>query len=257
MNLRPLIFLTLLSNLLAGCTTEKVGWKFSRSLPIGAKTYGYQKVSRPDYQTRFGQFAEQFIVRPGDCSKNSSGWSDCENDRERSELMQKGEPERQTEGDQYWYRWSILLPKNYQSIPDIRMVFGQFDQEGKNCEPSFMFQEINGGYLLSVQPNLTGTTEKNKVLIDNDSFTGRWNDIVINALWTKQSNGWFKVWVNGNQKVSYTGKTMSCNEVFFKYGIYRSHVSRGKELSKSTTTVYYDGIMRSNVDGKMFTKLEE
>ena len=257
-NLQLPILILFFASLFTSCTNEKVGWKFSRSLPIGAPKHGHNWVSSPTHPTRFGQFSQQFLVKPGDCSRNNSGWSDCNSDRERAELLQTGEPNRQVEGDRYWYRWSILLPKTHRSIPKMRMYLGQFDQEGKNCEPSFMFQEIKGEYLLRIMPNISEETGNYQTLINNENFIGKWNDIVIDAFWTKKNNGWFNVWINGEQKVSYAGKTMSCDEVYFKYGIYRSRVSLGGELSKSiTTTAYYDGVIRSKTKKKMFMALDE
>ena len=75
------------------------GWRFKRSLPIGAKKHGYQVVSAPEHPVRYGKKSERFEVRPGDCSRSKGGsWDDCKEDRERSELIQVGY--RQKEGDE-------------------------------------------------------------------------------------------------------------------------------------------------------------
>ena len=75
------------------------GWRFERSLPDGAKKHGYRLVSTPDHPVRYGTKSERFEVRPGDCSRRLSGWDDCKNDRERSELIQRGKTQK--EGDEY------------------------------------------------------------------------------------------------------------------------------------------------------------
>jgi len=229
------------------------GWQFERSLPIGAKAHGYQVVSAPDHPVRYGKNSERFEVRPGDCSRSDYGWNDCRNDRERSELVQRGY--RQRQGDEYWYRWSIYLPITHQNIYRTKVAYAQFHQQG--CEPVFMFQEFDGGYWLNIQPNINKGIDDDRKLLESKEFVGKWNDIVVHARWTKQSNGWFKVWVNGRQSTFYEGKTMTCEEIFFKYGIYRSFISRSSKSESVTTIAYYDGVVRSNSKEGMFDALLE
>ena len=120
-----------------------------------------------------------------------------------------------------------------------------------------MFQEYDGGYWLNIQPPIRGYDD-NRKLLESEEFVGRWNDIVVHARWTRDNDGWFRVWVNGAEKTFYEGKTMSCYEVYFKYGVYRSFISRNRELSKSVTTIaYYDGVVRSKSPEHMFDPLPE
>jgi hypothetical protein len=234
------------------------GWRFERSLPVGAKRHGYQVVSAPEHPVRYGKKSERFEVRPGDCSSTKSGtWSDCRKDRERSELIQRGRTQRA--GDEYWYRWSIYMPEGHQNIYDVwtggtKLAYAQFHQEG--CSPVFMFQEYDGGYWLNIQPPIKRFDDDRK-LLEAKEFIGKWNDIVVYARWTRKNDGWFKVWVNGEEKTSHNGKTMLCDEVYFKYGVYRSFLSRS-ELSKTVTTIaYYDGVVRSKSREGMFDPLLE
>ena len=229
------------------------GWGFSRSLPLGAKKHGYQVVSAPDHPVRYGQYSEKFEVRPGDCSKGMGGHDDCKTDRERSELIQRGYTQRG--GDEFWYRWSIYLPPTHQNIYKTKLAYAHFHQEG--CPPVLMFQEYDGGYWLNIQPSINKGLDDNRKLLEATEFVGRWNDIVVHARWTKHSDGWFKVWVNGEEKTSYYGKTMSCKEVYFKYGIYRSFVSLNSKSKTVTTIAYYDGVVRSKSKEGMFDPLPE
>ena len=136
------------------------------------------------------------------------------------------------------------------------MCYGQFHQE--DCQPVFMFNEHGGGYRLSIDQQLIGYGEKTIRLLSAQDFVGRWNDIVVHAHWTKKDNGWMKVWVNGEEKVDYVGKTIACTKVYFKYGVYRSFISRREDLTKTvTTTVYYDGVVRSKSKEGMFDPLPE
>ena len=192
-------------------------------------------------------------MRPGDCGRDKGGrWDDCKNDRERSELTQRGYTQKG--GDEYWYRWSIYIPDSHQNLYGTKLAYGQFHQ--KRCPPVFMFQEYGGGYWLNIQPPIKGYDD-NRRLLEAKEFIGKWNDIVVHARWTGKNDGWFKVWVNGEEKTSYNGKTMSCKEVYFKYGVYRSFVSRS-QLSKTVTTIaYYDGVVRSKSKEGMFDALFE
>ena len=229
------------------------GWGFGRSLPLGAKKHGYQVVSAPDHPVRYGQYSEKFEVRPGDCSKGMGGHDDCKTDRERSELIQRYETQKR--GDEYWYRWSIYLPPTHQNIHRVKVAYGQFHQEG--CLPVVMFQEYEGGYWLNIKPSINKGLDDDRKLLEAKEFIGKWNDIVVHARWTKYSDGWFKVWVNGEEKTSYYGKTMSCKEVYFKYGVYRTFVSLNSKSKTVTTIAYYDGVVRSKSKEGMFDPLPE
>ena len=231
------------------------GWRFERSLRVGAKKHGYQVVSAPYHPVRYGQNSEKFEVRPGDCSRSTGGgWDDCKNDRERSELIQRGNTQK--EGDEYWYRWSIYIPESHQNLYRTKVCYGQFHQE--YCEPVLMFNEHEGGYWLSIDEQLIDYGEQNINLLRAQDFVGRWNDIVVHIRWTKKKNGWVKVWVNGEEKVEYVGKTIACRQVYFKYGVYRSFISRRKKLTETvTTTAYYDGVVRSKSKEGMFDPLPE
>ena len=54
------------------------------------------------------------------------------------------------------------------------------------------------------------------------------------------------VYVNGDRKVNYHGRTMKTNQVYFKYGIYRSHIDRFEKAKPGepmpTQIVYFAGV---------------
>ena len=166
-----------------GPLTSGSGWRFERSLPVGAKKHGYQVVSAPDHAVRYGQNSEKFEVRPGDCSRSDGGdWDDCKKDIEWSELIQRGKTQK--EGDEYWYRWSIYIPASHQNLYRTKVCYGQFHQE--DCQPVFMFNEHEGGYWLSIDEQLIGYGEQNLKLLSAQDFVGRWNDIVVHTRWPKR-----------------------------------------------------------------------
>jgi hypothetical protein len=129
-----------LALMLSGCQTIDRGsfGFFDRSL--NNKSYGYQVVDDPTGTAPTAK-VERFEVRRGDCGFDS-GWSDCKNDRERSELSQQ--KPRENPGSSYWYGWSIYFPSDYVTVAPTKVALGQFHQTG--AHPVWMFQELTGGY---------------------------------------------------------------------------------------------------------------
>ena len=214
---------------------------FKRSL--NDTSYGYQVVNDPT-GTAPSQFVERFEVRPGDCNANT-GWNDCKTDRERSELSEKGE--RNPVGSTYWYGWSIFVPDDYVNIYPTKTALGQFHQEGSH--PAWMFQNGSGGYFLD--DHISGSTRHYHKLIDEDELRGKWHHIEVHAKWATKNDGFFKVWVNGTEKVDYIGPTMTATKIYFKYGVYRSFLARYRKAKGAqevpAQTVYYANVRRATV----------
>ncbi len=222
---------------------------FKRSL--NDKPYGYQKVSDPIDANNL-KWVERFEIRNGDCGFQT-GWNDCETDRERSELSQQSN--RQKVGETYWYAWEIYFPIDYPSVYPAKTALGQFHQA--NGKPMFMFQNqthsvkgskevYSGGYHLDWHSN-----QKSKgfwQLINEDELRGKWHRIEVHAKWSKQSDGFFDVWVDGVQKAAFNGQTIEKEQVYFKYGVYRSYISRYKQAHNTevmpTQVVYYRNVVR-------------
>ncbi len=212
---------------------------FMRSL--NHTSYGYQQVVDPT-GTAPGKIVERFEVQPGDCSSNS-GWSDCANDRERSELSEASKGQNVGAN---WYGWSIYAPDDYNVVFPAKVALGQFHQD--KSHPVWMFQNGFGGYWLDDQ--VTGTTRKLYPLIDKKDFKGKWHKIEVNVKWTMADDGFFKVWVDGEQKVDYKGKTTSNNKPYFKYGVYRSFLKRYAMMNKGkkapAQVIYYANVKKGN-----------
>lgn len=213
---------------------------FDRSL--NTKSYGYQVLTDKTTGAPTSMI-ERFEVRPGDCSSNS-GWSDCANDRERSELSQKGG--RNLVESTYWYGWSMFVPVDYKNIYPTKVALGQFHQDGSH--PVWMFQ--NGMAGLSLDDQVYGSTRKYYPLIQESDLRGKWHQIEVHARWTKGETGFMNVWINGEQKVAYSGQTMTASKVYFKYGVYRSFMSRYRNLNGvkdvPAQVVFYSNVRRAD-----------
>lgn len=88
-------------------------------------------------------------------------------------------------------------------------------------------------------------------MIDENELRGRWHRIEVNVKWSKNGDGFFRVWVNGEKKVDYSGQTMTKSKTYFKYGVYRSFISRYRDLKGNgiedalAQTVYYANVKRA------------
>ncbi len=213
---------------LTGCSTSVSAidrgsfGTFMRSL--NDKSYGYSVIPDPtksSIEHSSPAQVERFEVRDGDCSANR-GWSDCDNDRERSELSEKSKTT--FAGERHWYSWKIYFPEDYVNIYPAKVALGQFHQD--RAHVVWMFQNADGGYYLDDQ--VFGRTRKYYPLISEEDLRGRWHKVEVDAKWSTSNDGWFRVWINGEQKVDYAGQTMEAKAVYFKYGLYRSFVSRYK-----------------------------
>ena len=223
------------------------------NLPIGLKKYQIMVVSSEDgHPVRDGNKSIRFEVRDGDCSASkSSSWSDCKKDRERAELislkkMKKGE---------YWWSWSVYLPKDYQIVFPIILNIGQFHTDVGSGHPYFGFYnstwnksgeytESGGGYHLENQmrAKYDGTYTGPSELLEQAQMLGQWNDIVVNVNFSHKDDGWFKIWANGKLLYEYHGATkVKAGNADFQFGIYRSFLS-GYDGVVPTQVVYYDEI---------------
>lgn len=235
--MRFLILLITLSLTACGTIDRGSFGDFKRSL--NNTSYGYEIIEDFTGQAPTERI-EKFEVRPGDCSRGPKSWSDCANSRERSELSQRG---NNYPGSEWWYGWSIYVPNNYPNVYPAKTALGQFHQ--RNGPPAFMFQNYVGGYW--VDRNFGSTTHKKKIISAKD-FKGRWHQIEVNAKWHTK-DGFFRVHVNGDKAWQFEGQTLNKSAVYFKYGVYRSFISRYTLMNGVNTvptqTVYFANVKRS------------
>ena len=219
--------------------------KAKRSL--NKSPHGYTVISDPTTNAPT-KLVEVFEVRSGDCYGNPgvNGWDDCEHDRERSGLTENNSgPNRH--GSEFWYGWSIYFPENYINIYPTKTALGQFHQ--KDADPIWMFDNASrsGGYRVVGSVNLLKTKQ---TLISEEDLRGQWHKIEVHAKWSRSDTGVFQVWVNGDLKVDYKGKTMTAQETLFKYGVYRSYMVNYKAENKVSEvpaqTVYYSNVKKGH-----------
>ncbi|MFS4459343.1 polysaccharide lyase [Bdellovibrio sp. HCB2-146] len=210
---------------------------FGRSL--NDKNHGYKVIVDPTGKSPVYKI-EHFKVKNGDCSITKD-WSDCANDRERSELSEK--QRRKNDGTTYWYGWSFYLPESYLSIYPAKVALGQFHQD--KGSPLWMFQHGETGL------SLEGVFLDNNTLfalIPESELRGRWQKIEMEVHWSTKKDGFLRLWVNGQQKVDYKGPTKQKSQIYFKYGLYRSFLKRytkdKKTLEVPEQEIYFANVKR-------------
>ena len=227
--------------ILSGCVTIDRGnfGPFQRSL--NTRSHGYTVVADP---TRVAptKMVEVFEVQSGDCA-SEGGWNDCQNDRERSEMSEQNKTNYP--GEEYWYGWSIYFPNDYRNVYPTQVTLGQFHQD--KSHPVWMFQNGPGGYHLDDM--VDGYVRKSYQLMEDSELRGRWHKIEIQVRWSKGEDGFFRVWANGKHKVDYRGRTLVSERVYFKYGLYRTFISRYKTRHNTATVpaqkVYFSNVRRA------------
>jgi hypothetical protein len=218
-------------------TSDVSGWQFVRSLPIDAPLHGVGTAHAP-LPVGHGETSLRFEVRPGDCSRGKHGWNDCDRDRERTELKQKG---YQHHGETWWYGFSLYVPKDHIDIWPAKLSFAQFHQEG--AKPAIMFKNHKGGLWLDIHDDKR--TIKLIELIPASRLAGRWHDVELEIRWSRENDGYIRAWVEGVPAAQYDGATMNAEKVYFKFGLYRSHLKRNPRAAEIRSLAYFDNVARA------------
>lgn len=221
---------------------------FQRSL--NDKPYGIVTTDKSKGHPAFaGSKAERFEVRQGDCGQQP-GWSDCATDRERAEMSEL-KPYTQM-NTPTWYSWAVYFDPSWPDISPVTTTVGQFHQRDVSA-PAMLFIQRNGTYYMRIESakELWATNAREYELINPKLLRGRWHYVIVHANWSKNADGFIKVWVNNTLRVDIKGPTtVNSTPVYFKYGIYRSFVSRVQ--NRPTHIVYIDevrkGPTRESVD---------
>jgi len=201
----------------------------------------------------FGDKSFRFEVNHGECGQ-AEGWSDCENERERSELYfewkdnQFGAARDEKWKREKWYRFYLFVPKGFNSVVPAKTSLIQW----KRRRPSrviIMFQYHKGGLLF----NLNGDTfakDQWYLMKKDKELRGQWTEILFNTNWHPDADkGYMKVWIDGEMKFDYKGKAnddVKGKELNLRFGIYNSFLNKYRKVTGNTTypqrVVYFDGV---------------
>ena len=263
-NLLTLFCIFILSGCVASLPVER---------SLNTTSWGYKLVSSPE-PVRAGVKSQRFEVRKGDCGEDD-GWSDCKNDRERSEVTTKQSIYPESE---MWFSWSFFIPQDYKPSDKVTTTIGQIHQRGvvlpgqsstargmASFPPLLQFDTVG---------NIFGTTyhklSRNSTTVADwgefepitnvTKLRGKWTDVVVHFKPTTE-DGILEIFINGKlERVVNNPMLVKPDNFYLKYGIYRSFVSKEKEVGVPTQVVYFDevrmGKTRMEVDAQLNPELK-
>jgi len=228
--------------------------------------HNYSYISDKDFARR-GSFYQRFELRDGDCFGDEK-WDDCDTDRERIELSSK--PIQKPE-DIQCFAYSIMLDKAFIDIHPTNTTLGQVHQtggpsgtaEGLPSFPPIIQIGAGKGRLHFKWHELSGSASnvidigKDYDLISLYEMKDKWTDI---SFCLNYKDKRMDVWINGIKKHEILKSPISFipESTYFKYGIYRSFISRYKQEKRfgtpgmytddtlPTQIVFYDEVRRGN-----------
>ena len=245
-----ILFITAICLLISFSFAEARNSKDVSNTEVKKKTLSHKKKyslklvnSKDGHPVRSGKKSYRFEVRYGDCGYKP-GESDCKKDRQRTELqvkkLQKGKKD-------YWYSTSIYLPEDYQSVAPVRTTFAQLYEKG--WKPIFMVTDRSGEWL-EIGRMWSGEYVEMKKGIKINDMKGKWTDILINARFSREEDGYLKVWINDKLIMNaeniknitpYTKAGVELN-----FGIYQTFVSGWKrehgDKPYPNMVVYFDEV---------------
>lgn len=253
--MRALFYCVTLALTLAAAQLAATQAQAQRSQAEGFGAFNLQSAgSRDGYgRVRFsdGTRAERFILRAGDCPQVTG---DCGANRERIEFSERNPA--QPVGSEVWVGWSLFLPADF-PVPrggdGPNITLGQFHQRD-DSGPELLFNLRR----TALEVELTDPTRRDDdpmnpiprfritEIVPTQALVGRWTRFVVNARWSRGNDGFVRVYVNGREAWSYDGPTTnSTAPIYFKYGIYRSFVSRCGGPCPDMTA-YYTSVIRGS-----------
>jgi len=202
-----------------------------------------------DPQTNSGKRnVHRFQIDGSVCVKH-----DCSYNSVRSELVEdvyqrkkfgKGQPK------EAWYGWEVLFPNGFPSGPRQTKggyLFGQW--HNGVCPHLSFYQPTFEGYTLFLRTNHTkGCKPSQQIpILDMRDIEGKWTSFEVFVRWSTKEDGRVIVYVNGVEKVDYTGRTMTLDVPdvnHFDFGIYLPNTPSLKSIKPAT--VYYRNVNRQN-----------
>jgi hypothetical protein len=230
------------------CISACVSTRMPGKRSLNSTEHGYTIVSDI---VRAGEQSQRFEVRAGDCGQDV-GWSDCANDRERSEfsLSKRFHP-----GKDQWIGFSIYLPADFVSSPHVNTSLGQIHQRGGPSGtagglPSFppaLQLNVKGQNYRACVHILSGSSDNVSDrcqyfgLAKLEQMRGKWTDVIVHFD-TSAKSSLLEIFINGQRKAHLENFIKFWpHQYYVKYGIYRSFVSRHPG-PMPTQVVHYDEV---------------
>jgi hypothetical protein len=199
-----------------------------------------------------GDKSFRFEVNNGECGQEPK-YSDCENERERSELYYQwknnefGKDKNEQWKKEKWYRFFVFIPKEHNILAPSQTSIIQW----KRLKPSrviIMFRYHHGGLYFDMNGDTFRPGAFYHLKYDKD-MREQWTEILFNTNWhPDKDKGFMKVWIDGKMKIDYKGvaNTKIGNELNLRYGIYSSGLNLYRkafgETKHKKRVIYFDGV---------------
>jgi len=240
-NRLPLVSLAVLLAGLAGCARRPAPavndgfegpmlsaiWATDKLAP-GAAVFQAERV-------RAGRSALKITIRPDDPTPEISA-----DGTERDELTESDYLNAR-EGEAYAYEFSLFLPQDF-PVVSKRLVLAQWKQsrEGHKVtddDPVVALRYV-GGKLFVTTKDESGRVTRYQTTRE---IRGRWTDFVFHIRQARTSDGFVRVWIDGEQVLDFHGPTAygsgfgypENGRFYFKMGLYRDDM-------KEPMTIYID-----------------
>jgi hypothetical protein len=153
----------------------------------------------------------------------------------RAEIDVRDKPAMKSEK---WYRFSLFLPADF-PIEDNRLILAQWHGRDKwwlgesNKSPVLALRFRNGEFNIrllhseELKVKDVDSVPSEKLYKTKEFPLNKWNDFVINAKWSYESDGFINIWWNNRQIVHYKGP-VGYNDIagpYFQFGIYRDNTN--------------------------------
>ena len=228
------------------------------------RNHNYTIIKDPTGTSPF-KLIENFSPRKGDCGtaghfwrenkvKIGTGTTDCNSNRLRLEVASSGDIRIGKKAKEIWVGYYFYVPNTPDNFKDklLQPYITQFysvnrkgGQTVGGYAPQFSASIYNGK--LSIEGNH---------VIDEENLKGKWHKVEFNIRYSKQYDGFIKVYINDELKVNRSGfKTASHDYVDIKYGTY-SHPEYGgasypEGYQFPSHTIYFAGFSMNKDRSKL------
>ena len=208
--------------------------------PNSANAKGEHNYQNASDIIRLGNSSQRFELNHGECGQDQY-WDDCTNDRQRIEraIVWKGLNHTK------WFGFSIFVDEDYPTLNKASWVQSKIHDWR---HPIWMLQ-ANG---ISVNLTFNSLGQRNCYVGKLSSFKGKWNDIIIKTEYSfkdgkkELGESYTEFYLNGDiiKKCSMRYPVLTeeaynesgNKDLFFKYGIYNSHISNWLDKNKTKET---------------------
>ncbi|MFO7278088.1 MAG: polysaccharide lyase [Pseudomonadota bacterium] len=182
----------------------------------------------------------------------------------RTEVSTGGK-EKVKPGQEYWYGFSIYLPKSYVA-DNIWEIVAQWHSSPDNEEefnnapnPPLSLHTGNGVWTISTIWDAKPITDKKLGYDGKRSYklgsyaTGKWTDWVFRVKWSHKSDGLLQVWKDGQLVIDHKGPVgfNDRNGPYLKLGIYKGWKDRTNPAGVvSERVLYHDEVRIAGPGGR-------